>query len=326
MRALRPNTIARRLAAMTFTLTALSVPVLGSASAANAAVAHAAVAHVRAHVAPRAVAFAPLDVTAPDGIPDVTDTSISGNDVTVSWDLNGAASDGGVTVELIDANGTIVDQQIVDPSADSYTFSSVADGETYNAVVVATAGDNGTVSLDPSSDISVPATLETPEVTNVSSTLGAVSLTWTNVDVSASSVDVTLEDAQGNVLNTTSVDANVNSAVFDNVPDGQGYQVFVTAHTSNGDATSSPVTFDVTNGATSSNVTLESVSVAVDGPNATVSWTSSGDVANYDVIVYDAQGTVVQEENVDPSETSATFMLMTGRTTWRPWSPTPSRG
>ena len=103
MRALRPNhNLTRRMAAATFGFAVIAMPVLGTASAANGAVAHAAVAHVRAQVTPRAVSFVARDSAVPQGTPVVTNTSVSGNDVTVTWDLNSATSDGGVAVELLE--------------------------------------------------------------------------------------------------------------------------------------------------------------------------------------------------------------------------------
>ncbi len=148
-----------------------------------------------------------------------------------------------------------------------------------------------------------------PTIVSVTGTNGNVTVTWTNDAADATGLDVILYDQNGNVVEDDALAASATSDTFANVADGQGYTIDVVAHTPGGDLDSGPsLAFDLSNGSLSNDAAASVDTVTCTNGVITVSWTSnSPDATGYDVILYDQNGTVVQDDALAASATSDTF-------------------
>jgi hypothetical protein len=148
-----------------------------------------------------------------------------------------------------------------------------------------------------------------PTITAVTATGGDVTVTWTNSAPDATSIDVILYDVNGNVIDDDNVGPTLTTDTFNNVADGGGYTIDVVANTPGGvldPGSSNP--FDLYQG----NYVVDSAptigTITATSGDVTVTWTNGApDATSIDVILYDVDGNVIEDDNVGPTVTSDTF-------------------
>ncbi len=180
----------------------------------------------------------------------ITSVGGSGAAVTVTW-TNTSPDATGIDVILYDANGNVVTDDTLDPSTTSDTFANVPDGQGYY-VVVTTHTPSGDFDSN-SSDVFTLAggTFSTDTAVSfndLSCVDGTVSVSWSSNSPDATSYDVILLDANGNVISQVTVDPSVTSYDFTAVADATNYSVEVVAHTPIGDLNATSWNFSVANG------------------------------------------------------------------------------
>ncbi len=240
--------------------------------------------------------------------PSITAVSGSAGDLTVTWTDN-APDATSLDVILYDQSGNVVVDDNLASTATTDTLNNVADGGGYTISVVA-----NTPSGDLSSDSTAPFDVtggtyvldNAPSIQTVGATAGNVTVTWTNDAADASSLDVTLYDQNGNVVQEDTLSASATRDTFANVPDGTGYYAVVTAITPGGDLSSDASgAFDLAGGAYSNDAAPTLVSLDASNGVITVTWSSNAsDVTGYDVMVTDGNGTQIADDSLGAGATS----------------------
>jgi hypothetical protein len=252
-----------------------------------------------------AVALAPAGAGADTPTPTVTSlTSLDGT-LSVQWTLDVVDA---TTVDAIlyDQSGDVVEDDTLDPSVTSDTFTGVDTGAGYYVVVTATTPD-GSVSSPASAPVDVVADAA-PTITAVTGSGGDVSVTWVNDAPDATGIDVTLYDQNCDVVADDAVAPDATSDTFTGVADG-GYSVDVVAHSPGGDLDaggSDP--FDLYQGAYVDDAAPTITAVTGTGGDVSVTWVNDApNATGIDVTLYNQNGDVVADDAVAADATSDTF-------------------
>ncbi len=191
---------------------------------------------------------APVDVV--EGPAVITDLSGSAGSVIVTW-TNTSPDATGLDVVLYDSTGAVVADDVVAAGSTSDTFSGVSDAQGYY-VVVTTHTPGGDFDSDPSATFAVVGGLLSTDaavsISDLSCVDGTLSVSWSSNSPDATGYDVTLLDANGNIVSHVSLDASTTSYSFSSVSDGDNYVLEVVAHTPIGDLSTDSWSFSVASG------------------------------------------------------------------------------
>ena len=247
-----------------------------------------------------------------DEPPIIVSVAATGGDITATWTRNDAPDASSIDVILYDRNGNVIEDDHVGPAVTSDTMDGIADGGGYAFDVIANTPEGP---LDPGAssafDVYQGAYIvdQAPTIVSVTASGGDITVSWTNDALDASSIDVILYDLNGNVIEDDHVDPTATTDTMDNIADGGGYTVDVIANTPGGPldpGTSSA--FDIFQGAYIVDQAPTIGTVSAMDSDVTVTWTNAADDAtSIDVILYDQNGNVIEDDNVGPSATTDTM-------------------
>jgi hypothetical protein len=259
----------------------------------------------------------PLAAGASDVAPSITLVTGQNGTVAVTW-TNASPDATSIDVILFDLNGNVIEDDNLAATATSDTLAAVADGGGYTIDVIANT-PQGSLDSGPSESFDMSGgTLIVDEAPTYSSLTGAngnIIVTWTNDAPDATSIDVILYDQNGNVIEDDSLSPTATTDTFSNVPDGDFYTVDVVTTTPGGTLDAGESTaFDMINGSLVDDSAPTIVAVNGSSGQVTVTWTNSSPSAtSIDVILYDENGNVVEDDNLAVTTTSDTMTVPDGQ-------------